>query len=74
MVKVGYAHQIGRDAVSAKLVAEPEHLMMMMMIMITIMIIMMMIMIMVVVMMIRAMRMTVVMTVANYCETCYMNL
>ena len=55
MVKVGYAHQIGRDAVSAKLVAEPEHLMMMIMTMIMIMI-----MIMMAAMIIRVMRMTVV--------------
>ena len=26
MVEMGYAHQIGRNAVSAKLVAESEHL------------------------------------------------
>ena len=37
MVEMGYAHQIRRNAVSTKLVAEPEHLMTIMMMMMLVM-------------------------------------
>ena len=46
MVEMGYAHQIRRDAVATKLVAEPEHLIIMIIIMLMMVVVMKMVMMM----------------------------